>query len=600
MKNIILLFFIIINLFAVSNQIDAWDVDKNISDRNISTKIVNKEFNLTIASLNEDGSDYQEFNGTVCVEIVNDSNNSYTQWYKLLFDDQNSSVLEDINVSSAIKEAKVLISWKKDVDEECPLDDEDNTTLSTDSFAIRPDKFDIEIPSTTIKAGEEFNITIKALDYNGENTKDYNETIYIDTDDSVKLEYNETKSGCKTGILEKVDGGDFKDGEANITLKYSEVGDINVTIKEINGSEFAVVDSDDTSDLQRFITSVTKTISVGVDHFEIDAAYVNHNKDNNFTYLDENLTIASLLELNITAKNKDNETVENYNSECYAKDISIDISHSSVDDDNITKIIYKIVDVEDDQILGEIQKDSNISFVYKDGNFTTDNNGSTFVKIYINFDRNLSKLVSPFEFNITQIDVNDTEANGSLVVNKSAKYYYGNLLLKNIIATQNDFSKSYDFLVYDSNENSNLRPSDNELLFNWYKNSWHKSIDGNVTDSEIVISSDYNASNIVSGVDVNVNSIDDGNITFDISRSDNSIKFVVVHLLSENLRWLWYSKFNEPYDISDDSICLNHFCFTITWEDNNEAGEVGIGEFSGTESNVTEINTTKKGVKIFR
>jgi len=577
-----------------NSTFDAWDTFRSVNDKNISTKIVNKDFNLTIASLDQNGSSYQDFNGTVCVTIVDDLNNSYTPWYKLLFNDQNSSILKNINIPSAIKEAKVLILWKKDINNSCPLTNEDNLTLSTDSFAIRPDKFDIETPSI-IKAGEEFNITIKALGYNGESAKDYNESI-----SNIKLEYNETKSECKIGTLEKVSEEDFINGEANITLKYSEVGDINVTIKEINGSEFALIDSDDTNNLQRFINPITENINIVVDHFEINATYLNHNKDNNFTYLDENLTIASILDINITAKNKDNETLENYNKECYAKEISINISHSNVNDDNITKIIYKVVDVENNQMLENIQKDNNISFVYKEGNFTTDNNGTTFLKVYINFDRNISKAVNPFEFNIIRIDVNDTDSNGSLDVNKSANYYYGNLLLKDIIATKNDFIKSYNFLIYDNNNSDNLKPSDNELLFNWYENIWHKNSDGNVTDDEIVVSSDYNASNELTEVNVSITSIGNGEITFDISRSDNNIKFVVVHLLSENLRWFWYSKFDKPYDISNDSTCLNHFCFAITWEDNNEVGKVGSGEFSGTEANVTEINTTKRGIKIFR
>ena len=68
--------------------------------------------------------------------------------------------------------------------------------------------------------------------------------------------------------------------------------------------------------------------------------------------------------------------------------------------------------------------------------------------------------------------------------------------------------------------------------------------------------------------------------------------------MSENLRWFWYSKFNEPYDVSNNSTCLNHFCFVLTWEDNNKAGEIGSGEFKGTEVNVTDA--IKQKIKIFR
>jgi len=567
------------------DKFDAWDLDKNITNRAISTKIVNKKFNLKIAPVDKNKNNYKEFNGTVCCRVISD--NYIGDWNKTVWEYEKEKNVT-FRVDKAIKKAKVDIRWIEHEDKKCPLLDY-NESNSTDIFAIRPDTFYIEAPST-IKAGEEFNITIRALDYNGKNTKDYNESIYL-TDNSVKLEYNETKSECKTGTLKKISEGDFRNGEANITLIYNEVGDINITIKEINGSEFALNDNDDTNNSQRFIRCITKTMNAGVDHFKIDATYLNHNKDNNFTYLDESLNIASILELNITAKSKNNETLKNYNSKCYAKDILIDVSHNSVDD-KIKKVIYKIEDTKGNQIL----EDKNISFIYKNTNFTIDNNGSTFVKVYINFDRDLSNPINPFEFNITQIDVNDTDANGSLIINKSARYYYGNLLLKDIITTKDNFTKSYNFLVYDNNESSNLKPSNNEILFNWHKNSWHKSSDGNVT--KIVVSSDYNASNKVTGVDINVPSIYNGSITFNISKNENK-NFVVVHLLSENLGWLWYSKFNEPYDISNNSTCLNHFCFTITWED-NKVGEVGSGKFSGTEANIVDINTTKRGVKIFR
>ena len=575
-------------------KFDAWDT--NITDKNILTKIVNKEFNLTIAVLDENASNYEEFNGTVCFRIISD--NYESNWSKILWsfdEEKNVSFL----VKRAIKKAKVNFRWVKNKDKNCSLLGYSELN-STDSFAIRPSRFTVIGYNNKIIAGEEFNLTLIALDIKGENTKNYNESIYVENNKSVRLEYNEIKNGCKTGRLKKLNGGNFSDGKANISLKYSEVGDVNITIKEINGSEFALIDSDDTNDSQRLISPITKTISVGVDHFEIDARYVNHNKKNHFTYLDENLTIASMLDINITAKNKDNETLENYNRKCYAKDISINISHSNVNDDKITKIIYKMGDIKNRKVLKEISKEEIISFLYKESNFTTDRNGSTFVKVYINFDRNISKAVSPFEFNITQIDVNDTDGNGSLIVNKSARYYYGNLLLQDIITTQNSFSKSYDFLVYDEKEDNGLRPSDYEVIFNWYKNSVHESIDGNVT--KIVISKDYNASNIVTGGDVSVGSIKDGNIVFNILRNNERINFIVVHLLSENLRWLWYSKFNEAYDISNNSTCLNHFCFTITWENRNKnkRREVGSGKFSGTEINITETNTTKRGVKIFR
>jgi hypothetical protein len=49
---------------------DAWDIFRSISDRKISTKIVGKDFNLAVTSLDQTLSALQSFNGTVCVQLL--------------------------------------------------------------------------------------------------------------------------------------------------------------------------------------------------------------------------------------------------------------------------------------------------------------------------------------------------------------------------------------------------------------------------------------------------------------------------------------------------------------------------------------------------
>ncbi|MEO1958276.1 MAG: hypothetical protein ABGX23_01860 [Nautiliaceae bacterium] len=113
-----------------------------------------------------------------------------------------------------------------------------------------------------------------------------------------------------------------------------------------------------------------------------------------------------------------------------------------------------------------------------------------------------------------------------------------------------------------------------------------------------MVSKDYNASNEIDDINVSVVSLKDGNVTFEIKRV-GSVKFGVVHLLSPSLKWLWYNKFGFEYNISKNSTCLNHFCFTITYKSQN-LKEVGSGEFRGVEVNLSDFNETKRGVKLFR
>ena len=153
--------------------------------------------------------------------------------------------------------------------------------------------------------------------------------------------------------------------------------------------------------------------------------------------------------------------------------------------------------------------------------------------------------------------------------------------------------------MYDDNSSDNLIPSGaKEIGYNWWENLLSDLIDANVSDSNIVVSSDYNASNAISGIDVSVVEINDGKITFSIKRDDTDINFAVIHLLEPNLKWVWYSK-DYSYDISNNSNCARHFCFAISWKNSNEdnSQSVGSGEFEGTEANITQ---KKVGVKIFR
>ncbi|GAX87070.1 conserved hypothetical protein [Lebetimonas natsushimae] len=574
-------------------KFDAWDINRNINDRNISTKIVNKEFDVTIASLNENGDALQEFNGTVCSKITSDNYNS--NWNKALWNNEKEKNIS-FKIPNAIKKAKVTIQWKEHADVNCPVND-GNESNSSDDFAVRPNKFVItNIPSKII-AGKEFNITLKALDYENIPAKDYNETVNINGN-SPDLEYNISKINCDNGDLEIVNGGDFKNGEANITLKYSEVGNVDLTLKEVNGSEFAKVDSDDTSLNNRLILAYKTKISVNPDHFKISANLSNY--DDNFTYLDNGLNLYSILDINITAENKDNEITKNYNKDCYAKDIDINISKIFTPEPNLNNLIYYYKDAGNNTSEKSVQDiNKTIQIHYKDTNFTTEDNGSTRITLFINFDRNSSKTVNPFDMNISEINVSDGSTNGKMQKIGKALYYYGNLVLFDEIANRDEFDTRDDyFIVYDNNGSDDKLPSNNAVLPEWYLNGFHKSKDGNI--SGMVVSSDYNASNQINGVEVSVNSINNGKVTFHIKRTDTSINFAVIHLLEPSLKWLWYSKYGDEYNISNDSSCVNHFCFTITWENSNENGIIKSGVITGTESNTTENNVTKRGVKIFR
>ena len=562
---------------------DAWDEDENITTKNIKTKIVSKKFNIKLASLSEDGNALKPFFGTVCSRVISD--NFSGDWNETHWSGEREKNVT-FNINRAIKDARVNIRWAFAY-KHCPLN-EYNETNSSDNFAIRPDRFNITNIPPKIKAGDEFNLTIQALDYNNSLSKDYNETFKK----SVTFEYKITKDGCNDGKLNLTNGKNFKDGETNATFTYNEVGDLNITIKEINGSEFAKVDEDDTSDNKRLITPVTKTLKFIPHHFKVEANISNF--DDNFTYLDSNLSIYSTIDLNITAQNKNNKTTTNYNTKCFAKDVDVNLTpfifrHNQTLSKNV---IYKV--------FLRIYNNSDINFSVDKSNFTTDNNGSALIKIYVNFDRNISKPISPFEYNLTNAEVNDSDTNLTFYsLNGKALFYYGSLNMNDVITSKNDFNISHEFIIFDNNSSDSYLPQNTkEIIINWYLNTLNKLKDANISSFAITKGYVYD-DNIINSVKISVTDVN-SSLNLNIKREDLSIKFAVVHIIDENASYLWYSKFNKEYNISKNSSCASHFCFSITWNDENNESGVITGDINGTKADVNSSKENKKGVKLFR
>ena len=102
-----------------------------------------------------------------------------------------------------------------------------------------------------------------------------------------------------------------------------------MTIHEISGSEYALVDADDTPDDQRLITPFVRQIKVVPNGFSIDGNFTNGS--NGFTYLSNfeayptatDRNVSALLDLNISARSATNAITTNYTALCYAKDGNI-------------------------------------------------------------------------------------------------------------------------------------------------------------------------------------------------------------------------------------------------------------------------------------
>jgi hypothetical protein len=581
------------------SQFDSWDIFRNIDDRNISTKIVAKKFALLVASLNKSGTDYQEFNGTVCVKIIDKNNNDLSDWKKIYFNDKNSSDQTqdgnpDFNVTKSLKEGLLKISWKSLVDEDCPLDNEDNETNSTDDFAIRPEAYHIVVPSKTLYAGEDFNVTFEALDGDDNNATDYNES----NGSSFVIDVNEIKQGCVTGTY----SGDvtFQNGGNTTIANYNEVGDINITVHEVNGSEFAKVDEDDTNDSARLIAPYSATFT-NIQPYDINVTKVDFSISNGsfWLYTDRNISDNNItLNMTIDAYNKQGDKLQDFNSTCYAKDLNLTFYYDvNITDNNVSDINLTLDGnlTSNNQSISDINKTVQIPkelFVSGEAN-------SSYA---FGVDRNYTQPLSPIFIALQKVDINNTdlsknEGNFTATADQNATFYYGRVIGEDL-TTSHASDTAYETVVVYSQSKNKYVDQNHEELINWYRNDKHNDDKyGKVKSSRITASTLKGDEEISSSVSAAANN---AQYKIDVNNSNNKVGNYFIHL--DISPWLWYvpAGFGSDYNDTNGSSCLEHPCLKYRYEkDGDNSNRVQSGNFNGVDFD-SNVSKNSRGVRILR
>ncbi len=559
---------------------DAWDTFRNINDRNISTKIVGRPFNLTIASINS-ANDATEAKKDINIQYqLYDMNHNtpLTTWkdYNASSGKDGASSIKPFLVKSAEKNVRVRFKF-------CAFDtgtglelaslntcttgsgdynssyELNTSTFSSDNFAIRPNKFYIDINGTAPrKAGKNYDIDFEALGVNNKASKDYNETV----GNSFQIDINETKPGCKTGIFEPniKNGWHFNDGNYSVDENYSEVGKVQITIKENKScsSRFAGVDCKDknvtghwNTDTNLTITPYDENITFTPDHFKVNATL--KNGGNGFTYLSKDLNMSAILDINITAETKNNTTTTNYNSACYAQKTDYNISYASLNispSNALTRILYVETNTSTKGNNSINSNDINLTNI-SSSIFSTDNNGTGSIHVKINFDKNISNAVNPFDFNIIDINVSDTNGTkGVEILDKNATFYYGRVHAPDYSAENNttisDAKIYYEVYCKDCNKTKFTLANGKESVDSiyWYINNSHDSKDGNISNflnswthsvsTRLTFAPQKSPNNISNGIETH-------NITYNPPRTYPYKENVDINASP----WLVYNEFNE-------------------------------------------------------
>ena len=576
---------------CISGTFDCWDTfrgdaDNNgvIDDKNISTKIVNQDFNLTIASLDENGTNYKEFNGTVCAKI--DDNIS-----KLDFRDQNESNATFI-VKRAIKDIRVHLSWKRDVDENCPLSNEDNSTDSTDNFAIRPKEFNMDTNTTTYYAGVPFHIDINATDFTDGNSQDYNETNETNGS-SFSFDINDSNSTCSAGVLGNLPKPfSFGDGNISFDTNYSDVGDVNFTIHEINGSEFALIDADDTNDSQRLIKKYSKIITVKPYQFAIVDYNFTRYPDQDWRYMSDVNDLNISISFKIQAQNAEGDATEKFSSGCYAHNVGFDINFTKTTTDGNISYFREA----NNTIMGghDINlSDINWSGSVNDSNFTEGN--SSMIVYALNVYRERNRARNPLDINVSDINTSypiDTNVTniGLTPDNNGSHFYYGRVKTHDISTNEQDINNTIDIDVYDTLGDNYVNGFWQDTL-NWYI----MERDNNRTINDLNDSNRFD--NITdTNLTTTIQGYQNGTLIFDINNSAE-IRDAYIHVV-DMPRYLWYSRYQD-FNRSGD--CSTHPCFQYHYIHNGDSNGIHSGDYNGSDiGNDYNATKVKRGVKVFR
>ncbi len=578
------------------SDFDVWDANRNISDRNISTAVVLKDFNLTMASLNEDNNDTQEFNGTVCFKVFGENNE--TEYDKVFFDETNETNVT-LNVDFISKDSYVYLKWLKDTnttDTNCSqtLDGEAN---STDDFAIRPDKFYFELNETEFYAGEKFLIKSYVYDKNNNEQKDYNETT---DDNSFELNISETRVDCVTSDEDlEVDDINFTDGSSNETnISYTGLAELNITLKEVGGSEFAKVDEDDTEVEKRFISSYTKLIFVQPYEVNITSSNIDSSTGKSWVYMAQPEDMNISFKTTVVVNNKQHEIQKDFNSTCYAKDINLTFGASTDGEDSYPMVYISVDSIFSD---GSTKKEQNLSDINQTITVLKDSftDGEATAQMDFNYDRNYSNKVSPFKISGLEVQIDTTDVakfeNSDTTLDDGVEILYFGRLNPQVVKTDKDINYSVTIEVYD--KNLKYTNGFKAQLFNWYEMSLHSSDeDGNITD---VIPKKNNL--LSSGEEFsidNISSPNGGKIDVEIQNSTEGV--YVLHVKTQP--WLWYflDSYGNEYNDTQNSTCIQHPCVKYIFAPNTQT-KISSGNFDGGDIEIdTKAKLKRTGVKIYR
>ena len=401
---------------------------------------------------------------------------------------------------------------------QCIADAYPTYTCSRDRFAVRPATFDFDLNETSPLIGNRFySMDVLAQPYASTGaTVGYDQTIDGSADKNITTRLT-PPAGCSLPTTVTVNGASitFSDGNAtNVLFKFSNIGDINVTIEDNNWTKVDQIAKSDGS-IDCIANSATTTADGNGQigclikktkpfrfvplAFLHDAVQIkNHNDAAGFTYVSNQsdmsasliLTIKALLDDATPSNLYDNAVATNYTAACFAKDVDLNVSliHSfGLNWGTTGSRIHYFSGQNGSTIYDPATK----RFTVPSSRFNSGQ--ATQVMAMFDFDRNASLKDNPFilplaDFNITTRDIDNVAgADFNRSIDDNATFYYARLHAPDYSTDSNTISTPiYAEVFCDSTPAvcagygiANWKESPDDV--NWWVNPNHTINDGNIT-----------------------------------------------------------------------------------------------------------------------
>ncbi|MBN2869495.1 MAG: hypothetical protein JXK04_00905 [Campylobacterales bacterium] len=456
---------------------------------------------------------------------------------------------------------------------------------SSDHFSLRPSTFAIVSPASPIRAGE-ITVQVSATESDG----GYDGTAIATTalqipDPECPVTNGFLAMGSTSEPLSLAFANDVHTSEMNAT----DIGEIVLNVKDtawttVDQAGDCILESNATipDALGRIGCNVENNLSLKIvpHHFDVNST-LSDFAGGTFTYLSRDLAMSADMNIKITAKTSGGKTTLNYTDGCYAKPSTLTLQHSQVPDP-LSRILYDLNGVEDN-----VTKNGDMTLSLAESVFSQ---GIAPLLMRLNFDRDPSRVLNPFDFTLQSAVVVDSDATSSAdglsELAGTATYLYGRVRVYDIATDAPSAPNPVEFEIYSSTPAGFVSGMPQNTL-GWYRNLHHDAAaEGNVIRGGFSAGSD--------DPDVGTSALPSYGVQIvTVTASEDK----TVHL--DIAPWLWYSRTNN-YDYAAG--CNSHPCFLYD-HTGTASGVTGVtsGIYQGSDFEMKPAKEiTNKGVKLFR